>query len=193
MTKNSEKTFCYRHPTRETRISCSECGNYICTECMIQAPVGQKCPDCVSKNEANITKITKQEYILSIACGGIASILGSYIWSYTQKFGIFIMAIVAYMLGFIVAKAITSIVGNKIGFKIQAIAGSLVFVGILYNPILYGYNYLTKDFNPEILLACILAPANLFSNLITEPFGGSLSVIISIAIAIWASVRHFKL
>jgi membrane associated rhomboid family serine protease len=36
---------CYRHPNRETYISCSECGRPICTECMTPAPVGQRCPD----------------------------------------------------------------------------------------------------------------------------------------------------
>jgi membrane associated rhomboid family serine protease len=36
---------CYRHPDRETYISCSECGRPICTECMTAAPVGQRCPE----------------------------------------------------------------------------------------------------------------------------------------------------
>src|SRR5213079_1564904 len=36
---------CYRHPDRETYISCSECGRPICTECMTPAPVGQRCPE----------------------------------------------------------------------------------------------------------------------------------------------------
>src|SRR5438477_6736016 len=36
---------CYRHPDRETGLSCSECGRPICTECMTSAPVGQRCPE----------------------------------------------------------------------------------------------------------------------------------------------------
>src|SRR5690348_2576963 len=36
---------CYRHPDRETRLACSECGRPICTECMTPAPVGLRCPD----------------------------------------------------------------------------------------------------------------------------------------------------
>ena len=34
---------CYRHPNRETFVSCSECGRPICAECMTPAPVGQRC------------------------------------------------------------------------------------------------------------------------------------------------------
>jgi membrane associated rhomboid family serine protease len=38
---------CYRHPDRVTYLSCSECGRPICPECSHDAPVGQKCPECV--------------------------------------------------------------------------------------------------------------------------------------------------
>jgi membrane associated rhomboid family serine protease len=36
---------CYRHPDRETMVSCSECGRPICSDCMTYAPVGIRCPD----------------------------------------------------------------------------------------------------------------------------------------------------
>lgn len=38
---------CYRHPTVQTRVHCTRCGRPICTDCMIQAPVGFQCPECV--------------------------------------------------------------------------------------------------------------------------------------------------
>jgi membrane associated rhomboid family serine protease len=37
--------YCYRHPDRETRVSCSECGRGICPDCMVFAPVGIRCPE----------------------------------------------------------------------------------------------------------------------------------------------------
>ena len=37
---------CYRHPGRETGVSCSNCGNPICPDCMTSTPVGMRCPDC---------------------------------------------------------------------------------------------------------------------------------------------------
>lgn len=40
-----EPLHCYRHPSRETYVSCSECGRGICPDCMIFAPVGIRCPD----------------------------------------------------------------------------------------------------------------------------------------------------
>jgi membrane associated rhomboid family serine protease len=37
---------CYRHPNRETGVSCSNCGKPICPDCMTPTPVGMRCPEC---------------------------------------------------------------------------------------------------------------------------------------------------
>jgi membrane associated rhomboid family serine protease len=37
---------CYRHPSRETGVSCSNCGRPICPDCMTTTPVGMRCPEC---------------------------------------------------------------------------------------------------------------------------------------------------
>jgi membrane associated rhomboid family serine protease len=39
---------CYRHPDRETGVSCSNCGRPICPDCMTPTPVGMRCPQCSS-------------------------------------------------------------------------------------------------------------------------------------------------
>jgi len=41
----TQPRYCYRHPDRETGLSCSECGRPICYECMTPAPVGLRCPE----------------------------------------------------------------------------------------------------------------------------------------------------
>src|SRR6266496_3248701 len=41
----TEPLRCYRHPNRETYVSCSECGRGICPDCMVFGPVGIRCPD----------------------------------------------------------------------------------------------------------------------------------------------------
>lgn len=37
---------CYRHPSRETGVSCSNCGRPICPDCMTPTSVGMRCPEC---------------------------------------------------------------------------------------------------------------------------------------------------
>lgn len=40
---------CYRHPDRETGVSCSSCGRPICPDCMTPTPVGMRCPECAGQ------------------------------------------------------------------------------------------------------------------------------------------------
>ena len=40
---------CYRHPDRETAVSCSSCGRPICPDCMTPTPVGMRCPECMQQ------------------------------------------------------------------------------------------------------------------------------------------------
>ena len=60
---------CYRHPNRETGVSCSNCGNPICPDCMTSTPVGMRCPDCARqktqvKTMASMTRDPVVTYIL---------------------------------------------------------------------------------------------------------------------------------
>ncbi len=41
----AEMLRCYRHPDRETGVSCSECDRGICPDCMTFSPVGIRCPE----------------------------------------------------------------------------------------------------------------------------------------------------
>ena len=38
---------CYRHPGRETGVRCQRCERPVCPDCMVPAPVGVQCVDCV--------------------------------------------------------------------------------------------------------------------------------------------------
>jgi membrane associated rhomboid family serine protease len=42
---------CYRHPDRETNVSCSRCGRPICPDCMTPSPVGMRCPECAGDGQ----------------------------------------------------------------------------------------------------------------------------------------------
>jgi membrane associated rhomboid family serine protease len=40
---------CYRHPDRETYVSCVRCGRPACPDCMRSASVGQQCVECIGQ------------------------------------------------------------------------------------------------------------------------------------------------
>jgi membrane associated rhomboid family serine protease len=40
---------CFHHPDRETGRACTRCGRPACPDCLIQAPVGSQCFECVKR------------------------------------------------------------------------------------------------------------------------------------------------
>ncbi len=53
---------CYRHPSRETGVSCSNCGRPICPDCMTTTPVGMRCPECAQQR----TKVVRMRQMAKI-------------------------------------------------------------------------------------------------------------------------------
>ncbi|WP_433300869.1 rhomboid family intramembrane serine protease [Actinoplanes sp. CA-030573] len=68
------ETTCYRHPKRETYVRCSRCDRFICSDCMREAPVGQRCPECV-KGE---NKTVRQARTIFGARAGVATAYVTY-------------------------------------------------------------------------------------------------------------------
>lgn len=52
-----ETRYCYRHPDRETGLSCSECGRPICADCANFGPVGIRCPEHASVRGPGATRL----------------------------------------------------------------------------------------------------------------------------------------
>jgi membrane associated rhomboid family serine protease len=110
----AEPMYCYRHPDRETMVTCSECGRPICTECMFFAPVGIRCPDHSGQAQgtqrvsqglrrasfegtgAIVTKaliaINVGVYLLELAAGGELNGTGNRIYLEGVLFGPFVAA-----------------------------------------------------------------------------------------------------
>src|SRR5829696_5351654 len=62
---------CYRHKDRETGVSCSNCGNPICPDCMTATPVGMRCPEC-SRQKTQVRTMLGMHDDPTVAYGLIA-------------------------------------------------------------------------------------------------------------------------
>lgn len=48
---------CFRHPGRETYLRCARCERSICTDCMVAAPVGFHCPECLKEGARTVREV----------------------------------------------------------------------------------------------------------------------------------------
>ena len=64
---------CYRHPGRETAVSCSNCGRPICPDCMVYAAVGIKCPECAGQATGHRAATRKVGRAAGAATGAVVT------------------------------------------------------------------------------------------------------------------------
>jgi membrane associated rhomboid family serine protease len=67
---------CYRHPSRETGVSCSNCGRPICPDCMTSTSVGMRCPECANQRTKVKTMRFVTEPVLTYVLIGINVVVG---------------------------------------------------------------------------------------------------------------------
>ncbi|HHC09213.1 MAG TPA: rhomboid family intramembrane serine protease, partial [Actinobacteria bacterium] len=73
----SDPPTCLRHPDRVTMLSCSRCGAPICAECMVDAAVGQLCPDCAAPRRGDRHRVVPVARRSSFAAAPVSySIIG---------------------------------------------------------------------------------------------------------------------
>ena len=136
----AETMHCYRHPNRETRVSCATCGRPICTDCMVPTDVGIKCPDDARLPRGARAGVMKRDQVAKSFLAGIAvALLGALIVYYVLPqigFGRLILsALAGYGAGTLIHRA-----GGRNGgpfvMAISGVAVTLAFVPSLVQPIL---------------------------------------------------------
>ena len=67
---------CYRHPGRETGVSCSNCERPICPDCMTTTSVGMRCPECARQRTKVRTMASVTEPTLTYLLIGLNVLIG---------------------------------------------------------------------------------------------------------------------
>jgi membrane associated rhomboid family serine protease len=71
----AETLTCYRHPDRETGVSCSECGRGICPDCMTFGPVGIRCPEHAGKPQGAAKVVHSVKRVGGATAGAVTKAL----------------------------------------------------------------------------------------------------------------------
>jgi hypothetical protein len=73
MTNDTFDTTCLRHPDTLSNLACGRCGDLICPQCMVQSPVGARCPECANIGQAPIFRATSFELATTVVLSLVSS------------------------------------------------------------------------------------------------------------------------
>ena len=116
---------CAIHPDVETNLRCGKCGKPICPKCLVQTPVGARCPDCAKLYKLPTFRVTTRYYLraagtalgMAIACGLIwGLIIGSFHIVYLNF-------LLAPGVGYAIGEVVSLSVNRKRGTSLAVIAG----------------------------------------------------------------------
>ena len=149
----TEPMHCYRHPKRETRVSCATCGRPICTECMVATDVGIKCPDDARLPRGARAGVMKSNQLLrSVLAGLTVAVAGvPVVWVLFQlPFTLLLSAAAGYGAGTLINRA-GGRNGGPVAITISVLATLVPFL------VLMAPNLLAGSINPYQLIAPVVA------------------------------------
>jgi hypothetical protein len=121
-------TYCKRHPKIETNLSCGKCGDPICPRCLVQTPVGARCPSCARLSRVPTYRVSGVFYLRAAGAGLGISIVCGIAWGFIQGllFSGFFSLLIAAAAGFAIGEVISLSVNRKSGTGLAVIGGFAV-------------------------------------------------------------------
>lgn len=119
--------YCPRHPNVETNLRCGKCDKVICHKCVVQTPVGARCPDCAKLTRLPTFRVSFVDYLKAVGIGfSLAIILGVGWGLIAAQLRGFFTFFIALLVGFIIGELVSRGVGKKRAIGLQIVAGASV-------------------------------------------------------------------
>lgn len=141
---NQEFLRCHWHPNVETSLSCSRCGKAICTQCLVQAPVGIRCRECGKAVSMPTFDVTGVYYARAAGAALVCAVGGGLIWvvaSFILRGIPFLPSLVAIGVGYAAGELISLSVNRKRGKGLAWIAGASVVAAFLISWQILPYRF----------------------------------------------------
>ena len=142
---------CTRHKEIGTNLRCGRCEDLICPKCLIQSPVGSRCPECSKIGQPNILRASKFELFKVLISGILLTIIGGILlgvicrilWATPigYQFGSILTAITLSLFGVLIGEITRRIGKYKIDRRIKIISG-MTIVGIYVIGSIFSVEYL---------------------------------------------------
>jgi len=124
---------CAYHPDIETNLRCGKCGKPICPKCLVQTPVGAKCPDCARLYKLPTYQVPTKYYLraagtglgMAIACGIVWGLIGLMVPFF------YLNLLIAAGVGYAIGEVTSRSVNRKRGAGLATIAGIAVVISYL--------------------------------------------------------------
>ena len=148
---------CINHPDAQTNLTCSKCGDPICTRCMVHAPVGVRCPKCAQVKPLPTFEVTRVLLLRAIGVGAVSGVAGGVI------FGLFSPILLSFPLlslaamaglGHLIEEAISASVNRKRGRALKYVAaGSVVIAFVVILPFVFTTVWLLMGLGIGVYMA----------------------------------------
>jgi len=140
---------CVNHPKVETRLTCSNCGDPICTRCMVATAVGQKCPRCARQSGRAKGNPEPQVVGRAFAAGLVVAAAGGFLFLALPFAGL----LLAFIHGFVVGAAVRWAARRRTHPWLGVAAAVAVLAGLGGLALLLGVN----PFALRLLLAYLVS------------------------------------
>ena len=146
---------CATHPEVETNLRCGKCDQAICPRCLVQTPVGARCPDCAKLYKLPTFQVSTKYIAIAIGSGLGMAIVCGIVWGVIiSSLDLFYLnLILAVGAGYVIGEVVSLSVNRKRGTRLAIIAGLAVPLsylvsimppwGSFFNP--FSLTYLILD------------------------------------------------
>jgi len=116
---------CAAHPQVETALRCSRCEKPICPRCMVETPVGARCPECARLTRLPMYQVPPSFILRAIGTGTGMAIITGLIWGLLGSFinFVFINLLLGAAVGYAIGEVTSLVVNRKRTTCLAAIGG----------------------------------------------------------------------
>jgi hypothetical protein len=133
---------CKRHLNIETNLFCGKCGDPICPRCMVETPVGARCPSCARLKRVPTYRLSGKYYLQAAGAALGLAIATGLAWGFVRSllFSGFFNLLIAAGVGFGIGEGISLAVNRKAGIGLSVIAGSAVILSYIISAFTFWWH-----------------------------------------------------